>query len=128
VIALGQEEFAMELNKEFDNRLPETMSLKEYYQAEPQALQRFTEFRENSIHGVIRSRGPNAEWVLDRPIRIYYSYGREHAEVVWLDPTGQAGMKIRMVLELRIDQEGQGQWHVASAGPWTESYVAESVL
>jgi hypothetical protein len=128
VIALEQDEFAMELNKEHFNRFPETMSLKEHYHADQQAYQRLVEFRDNSIHKTIRSRGVDAEWVLERPIRIYYSYQREHAEVIWMDPTGQASMKIRMVLDYRVDPDGQGQWHVASATPLSQAYVAEAVL
>ena len=128
VIALEQDEFALELNKDYVNRFPETMSLSEHYHASEQSYQRLTEFRENSIHRMIRQRGPNAEWALDRPIRIYYSYDREHAEIVWMDPTGQIESKIYMILDYRIDMEGQGQWHIATATPLMERHVAEAVL
>ncbi len=128
VIALEEDEFAMELNKDYVNRFPETMSLKEHYHASEQSYQRLSEFRENSIHEMIRRRGPNAEWALDRPIRIYYSYDREHAEIVWMDPTGQIESKIYMILDYTIDQQGQGQWHVTTATPLTPKYVADAVL
>lgn len=128
VIAMDQDEFAMELNKEHFNRFPETMSLTEHYQVNESSFQRLSEFRENSINDVIRGRGLNADWVLQRPIRIYYSYDREHAEVVWMDPTGRVDTKIYMIMDYRIDQEGQGQWHLSTITPLVERYVAESVL
>ncbi len=128
VIALGQDEFALELNKDYVNRFPETMSLKEHYYANDQSLQRFTEFRDSSVNEMIRQRGPGAPWVLDRPVRVYYSYRREHAEVVWMDPTGEVESKILMILEYRVDSKGQGQWNVANAMPLTQRYVADSIL
>ncbi len=128
MIALGQDEFALELNKDYVNRFPETMSLKEHYYANDQSLQRFTEFRDSSVNEMIRQRGPGAPWVLDRPVRVYYSYRREHAEVVWMDPTGEVESKILMILEYRVDSKGQGQWNVANAMPLTQRYVADSIL
>jgi len=128
VVALEENEFGMELSKDYVNRFPETMSLKEHYEGSEDAYEHYMEFRDNSIHNVIRSRGPNAEWALDRPIRIYYSFGRQHAELVWMDPTGEVDSKIYMIMDYRIDPEGQGQWHMATVLPLTERHVAESVL
>ncbi len=42
VIALEEDEFAMELNKDYVNRFPETMSLKEHYHESEQSYQRFS--------------------------------------------------------------------------------------
>lgn len=126
VLARGHNEFAMELGKDYVNRFPTTMPLQEHYAMNENARQRLAEFSENSIISMLKQRGPDAEWVLDRPTRVYYSYGREHAEVVWLDPIG--GAKIQMYLEYRIDTKGDGQWHVQVAQPYRERIVAESVL
>jgi len=128
VLAYEEDEFAMELNKDYVNRFDKTMSLEEHYNENEGASRQFAEFRENSIHEVIRSRGPKAEWVLAQPVRIYYSYDREHAEMVWMDPTGQVGTKIFMIMDYMIDSKGQGQWHIATVAPQMKRYVAESVL
>lgn len=128
VIALEEDEFAMELKKDHVNRFAVTMSLKEHYEQNEQSYRQFSEFRNESVHRAIRDRGPNAEWALERPIRIYYSYGRQHAEIVWMDPTGQVDTKLYMLMEYRIDPEGQGQWHMATVMPLMERYVAEAIL
>jgi len=128
VIAQQEDEFAMELHKDYINRFAPTMSLKEHYSASEESYRQLYEFRENSIHEMIRKPGPHAEWVLDRPIRIYYSYDREHAELVWMDPTGESSSKIYMIMDYRVDPDGQGQWHMTTVMPLTQRYVAESVL
>jgi hypothetical protein len=105
------------------------MSLKQHYNMSETASQSLEEFKENSINATLRKRGPNAEWVLDRPTRVYYSYGREHAEVVWIDSTGESPAKIQFFLEYRPDHKnGDGQWHIEVAQPYRELIVAESVL
>lgn len=129
VIARGEDEFAMELRKDYVNRLPSTMSLKQHYTMSEGAMRALEEFREDSFNDAIRNRGPNAEWVLDRPTRVYYSYGRQHAEVVWVDPTGDSKAKLQFYLEYRPDHKnGDGQWHVKVAQQYRELIVAESVL
>ena len=92
------------------------------------ASESLEEFRNDSVNTLIRNRGPNAEWVLDRPIRVYYSYEREHAEVVWVDPTRDDGTKIQFFLEYRVDPKGDGQWHVEVMQVYRELIVAESIL
>jgi hypothetical protein len=128
VIARGNDEFAMELRKDYVNRLPLTMSLTEHYMADEAAARLLQEFREEGINETIRERGPGAEWILDRPIRIYYSYQREHAEVVWADPTGETSTLIQMFLQYRVDSKGDGQWHVDVIQTYRERIVAEQVL
>lgn len=129
VVAMGEDEFAMELNKDDVNRFPTTMSLEEHYQGSPQARERLEEFQSNSVNELLRKRGPGAEWVLDQPVRIYYSYRREHAELVWADPTGSSDSKILMILDYRIDSNGDGQWYVATVQSYLrQRIVAPSVL
>ena len=128
VIALGHNEFAMELQKDYVNRFPTTMSLKEHYNMNERTQEQLREFETDTLNTMIRERGPGAEWVLDRPTRIYYSYGRHHAEVVWADPTGEISSLVQFFLEYRIDSKGNGQWHVAVMQTYREKIVAESVL
>lgn len=128
VVARGQDEFAMELRKDYVNRLPTTMSLKEHYTISEDAARRLSEFREDSINAMIRKRGPSADWILDRPTRVYYSYQREHAEVVWIDPTGETSAKIQMFLEYLISPDGEGQWHIDVVQSYREPIVAENIL
>ena len=129
VIARGEDEFAMELQKDYVNRFPVTMSLKQHYNMSEAGSRALEEFQESSLNGMIRKRGPNAEWVLDQPTRIYYSYGREHAEVVWSDPTGETQARVQFFMEYRPDHSnGDGQWHVYVAQQYRERIVAESVL
>ncbi len=45
-----------------------------------------------------------------------------------MDPTGQVDSKIYMIMDYRIDPEGQGQWHVTTVMPLTKRYVAPAVL
>ena len=129
VIARGEDEFAMELRKDYVNRFPPTMSLKQHYNMSENGIRALEEFRDDSLNALIRERGPNAEWILDRPTRVYYSYGREHAEVVWADPTGEIQGQIQFFLEYRPDHKnGDGQWHIDVAQSYREPIVAESVL
>lgn len=128
VVARGEDEFAMELRKDYVNRFPDTMSLKQHYSMSENSRRALEEFKAESLNATIRDRGPNAEWVLDRPIRVYYSYGREHAEVVWVDPTGDTTAKVQFFLEYRPDNNGNGQWHVDLVQSYRELIVAESIL
>lgn len=105
------------------------MSLKQHYNMSEAGSRSLDEFKQDSLNATIRNRGPNAEWVLDRPTRVYYSYGREHAEVVWVDPTGETQARIQFFLEYRPDHKnGDGQWHIDVVQSYRELIVAESVL
>lgn len=128
VVARGEDHIAMELQKDYVNRFPPTMNLKEHYAISESGQRAWEEFKDQSINQTIQMRGPDAEWVLDRAVRVYYSYGREHAEVVWADPTGETTAKIRMFLEYRIDSKGNGQWHVERCMVFSPKYVAPQVL
>lgn len=128
VVALGHDEMALELQKDYVNRYPESMPLREHYAMSEQGLERLGEFQASSLNSTFRRVGAGAEWVLDRPTRIYYSYGREHAEVVWVDSTGETPGAIQFFLEYRVDSNGDGQWHIDVCQTYRERIVAESVL
>lgn len=128
VIARGEDYFAMELSKDYVNRFPPTMNLREHYAISESGQRAWEEFRGQSINAAIQQRGPNAEWVLDRPVRVFYSYGREHAEVVWRDPTGETNTKVRIFLEYIVDSKGNGQWHVERCLPMAPKFTAPAVL
>ena len=129
VIAMDETEFAMELNKDYVNRMDPTMSLEEHYQGQPQARENFEQFKYGGVNEMIRERGPGAEWIFDMPTRLYTRYRNQHAELVIADPTGSSDTKISMTLDYLVDSEGQGQWHVSNVQSYrSERFVAPNVL
>lgn len=128
VLARGHDKVAMELRKDHVNRFSTEMSLDELYASNEQAMEALMELRSSGASETLRRLGPDAPWKLDRSVRVYYSYGREHAEVVWMDPTGETDSKIQIFLQYRIDKEGVGQWNVDVSQLYRERIVAESVL
>ena len=129
VIAMGETEFAMELNKDYINRMDPTMSLEEHYQGAPQARENYEQFEQSGVNEMIRKRGAGAEWVFDLPTRLYTRYRNQHAELVIADPTGSSDAKISMTLDYLVDSMGQGQWHVSNVQTYrTTRFVAPNVL
>ena len=86
------------------------------------------QFKTDLVNREFKRRGPDAEWELDRPIRIYYQYGKEHAEVVWSDPTGDSELTIQMFMDYEIDSKGRGQWLMSVVQPLRRRLVADSIL
>ena len=128
LVALGHDEHAMELKKEWYNRLSTEMNLAEHYTSDPRISESLVEFKSDLVNKEFKRRGPNAEWVLKRPIRIYYQYGKDHAEVIWSDPTGDSKLTIQMFMDYRVDSKGRGQWHIDVVQPLRERLVADSIL
>ena len=128
MVARGEDHFAIELNKDYVNRLPTTMDWREHYAVDEGGSRNWQDFREESINDTLRSRGPNAEWVLERPTQVYYSYGRQHADVIWMDPTGSTSVKVQVMMEYQLDQQGQGQWHVKLCQAYMDRITAPGVL
>ncbi|MFK8111984.1 MAG: hypothetical protein AB8B91_07265 [Rubripirellula sp.] len=126
VVAQGHIEYAMELSKDYVNRYPTNMSLKEHYAKDESAAQALEEFQQTLPYETIRNRGENAEWVLDRPVRIYHRYGDEHAEIVWADPSRKT--KIQFYMIYKIDPTGGGQWHVDVCQAYRERIIAPQIL
>ena len=128
VVSRGEDLFAIELRKDYVNRLPADMDLREHYAISEAGSRRWEEFRDMQINETLRKMGPEAEWVLERPIRVYYSYGLEHAEIVWIDATGRTSTRVHMVLDYRIDSQGNGQWNVEICQPYTDVITAPAIL
>lgn len=127
VIALDYDEFAMELNKDFRNRFSDSMPLQDFYrQGNADAVQALQDFQGNGANVTIRKAGPNAQWVLDRPVSVYKTYGIEKAEVVWRSV--ESGELIQFFLQYLIDGNDVAQWHIEHLQPYRERLVAESVL
>jgi hypothetical protein len=126
LVALGEDMLARELQKSFAIRLPASMSLVEYYAANPQALEQLATFRSVPLNAAFRDFGPQANWTLDQPVRIEYHLGRQQAEVVWRDPNGEHRVQFFMVFQ--FDSQGVGQWHVETAQVYRERIIAEQIL
>jgi hypothetical protein len=127
VIARDYDEFAMELNKDFRNRFSDTMSLEDYYQQGNQpAIDALLEFQDNGAHAIIRKVGPDADWVLDRPVRVFKSYGIDRAEVVWRST--KSGKLIQFFMHYLVDPDDVAQWHIEHVQEYRELIVAESTL
>ena len=128
LVALGHDEHAMELKKEWYNRLSTDMNLAEHYLSDQRISESLVQFKTDLVNREFKRRGPDAEWELDRPIRIYYQYGKEHAEVVWSDPTGDSELTIQMFIDYEIDSKGRGQWLMSVVQPLRRRLVADSIL
>ncbi|MAI30644.1 MAG: hypothetical protein L7W43_12480 [Rubripirellula sp.] len=128
LIALGHDEHAMELKKEWYNRLSTDMNLADHYLSDQRISESLVQFKTDVVNRELKRRGPKAKWELDRPIRIYFQYGKEHAEVIWSDPTGDSEMKIQMFMDYRVDSTGKGQWQMSIVQQLRRRLVAESVL
>lgn len=128
VVALGNYEMALELRKDHVNRFPDTMPLREHYASSEETMRTLEEFQQETLNATFQKIGPGGNWVLDRPTRVYYSYGREHAEVVWIDRNGETPSAIQFFLEYMIDTNGDGQWHITTAQTYREPIVAPTVL
>ncbi len=128
VVAHGHDEIALELRKDYVNRFPTTMPLEQHYRMSESASESLEEFQNDSLNRTFQQHGLSADWVLNRPTRVYYSYGNEHADVVWVDPSGELSAPIQVLLDYVIDSKGDGQWHIKSAHTYRERLVAESIL
>ena len=133
MIARGEFEVAMELQKAHYDRFPSTMPLKAYY-AQQEATDEdspespIRDFRNSGLNKTIKIRGPGAEWRLAKPVRVHSHYGLQLAEVVLKDPTGEVESDIVVELRYRIDEQGDGQWNVERAMFDADVIVAPSIL
>lgn len=128
LVALGHDEHAMDLKKEWYNRLSTDMNLADHYLSDPRISESLVQFKTAVVNREFKRRGPKAAWELDRPIRIYYQYGKDHAEVIWSDPTGESELTVQMIMDYRVDSKGRGQWLMNLVQPLRERLVADSVL
>ena len=129
VVARDEVELALELRKDYNNRFPDTMPLKDHYQLTENGEEAIQRFRTDSINQMIRDRGPNAEWVLDRAVRVYNNRRFLQADMVFKDPTGESRIRLYVGLEYNVDhRNGDGQWYVIQSTQYSEPIVAPSIL
>ncbi len=128
VVAKGEDHYALELRKDHVNRFIRSMPLDEHYKSNENAQKILEEFREDGLVSIVRSLGPDAKWELDRPIRVFYSYGAEHADVVLANYDNATPQVIRVVMQAKVASDGKLQWHVENFMTYRERIVAESIL
>lgn len=128
LVALGHDEHAMELQKEWYNRLSTDMNLAEHYLSDQRVAESLVQFKTDAVNRELKRIGADVEWTLDRPVNVYYQFGQDHAEVIWSDPTGGSPLTIRMFMDYRIDSRGRGQWQMKIVQPLRTRLVSESVL
>ncbi|MGB0597706.1 MAG: hypothetical protein ACPGLY_13545 [Rubripirellula sp.] len=128
VIARGDDYFAIELGKDYANRFPESMDLDQHYALSEQGEKILADFQGSGVVETIRNGGDGANWVLDRPAHIYYSYGRDHAELIWRDAGGETTAKIHMFLDCLVDSRGNEQWHIEECVLLSPRYTAPAIL
>jgi len=125
LIANGEDFRAMELERKSSARLTPSVSLADYYQSNPVGRKKWEIFRASKLNKHIRQYGIDADWRLDRPVRIDYHVGREKVEVVWLEPSGEKSL--RFLMEYQVDREGVGQWFIEGVLEYREPIIAKRV-
>ena len=124
----GEIELALELQKNAANRQLANMNLKEAY-AEDDVASSQMEEAGNGLIDEISAAGPDIEWELAEPVRVFFKYGIEKADTYWIDPSGKVKQKIQVLLEWHPNEgEQTGQWHVALFQHYRELIVAPSIL
>ena len=124
VVAKDDLKFALELQKFYAFRLPPSVSLDEHYRLNDGAASRLTKFRAEPVTGTIQRSGTDANWAVAQ-VRIFFSRGRERADVMWRSPTGD---RIRFIMDYVKDEDGHGQWHTPNVHVHRERLVAENIL
>ncbi|MEM6473313.1 MAG: hypothetical protein AAF802_27390 [Planctomycetota bacterium] len=138
VAALGNSIYASELRKSHVNRFLRTMPLEESYeQARLEAERKAAESpdgmgpeerEEESVQELVKY-GPEHEWILDRPVNVYYHYGRQMAEVILAADRSEKPYRLRIILEYLINRDdGAAEWYVETVQRYRERIVAESIL
>lgn len=124
----GEIELALELQKMAPNRQLATMNLKEAY-AEDDIASSEMEEAGNGLIDDLSEAGPDIEWELAEPTRVFFKYGIEKADTYWIDPSGRVKNKVQVLLEWHPNEgEQTGQWHVALFQYYREMIVAPSIL
>lgn len=124
----GEVELALELQKPFQNRQLKTMDLEKAYESDSIASSEMEEAGDSMV-STIHELGPNIDWKLAEPVRVFYKYGVEKADTYWIDPSGEYDQKVQILLEWHPnDQDQTGQWHVAQFQLFRELIVAPSIL
>ena len=125
VINAGYDTLGIELKKENRNRFSKEMPLDDYYDGSEAAVQTLENFDSDGGNSVIRRAGPDANWVLDRPMHVFHQYGIDRAHLVFRDDEGAL---LQFHMQYKVDANDVGQWHIARVQPYRELIVAESIL
>ncbi len=140
VASSGNEIYASELQKSYVNRFLKTMPLEEHYRQqrlkrekmleEDPPMREMLELEEADTTVLDLTKYPvDHPWELARPVRVYYHYGRQMAEVILSDGAPQNPYRLRILLEYMVHKDrGSGEWYVESCVPYRKQLVAESVL
>lgn len=124
----GEKELALELQKPVGNRQLGTMNLEKAYEEDEVAREQM-EGASGGIVDQIIAAGPDVDWQLAQPVRVFVQYGTEKADTYWIDPSGTIDQKVQILLEWHPDETNDtGQWHVALFQFHRELIVAPSVL
>ncbi|SMP41902.1 hypothetical protein SAMN06265222_101673 [Neorhodopirellula lusitana] len=128
VVGDGEVELALELQKQARNRQLGTMDLKKAYANDKVA----SEQREDATEGMVSTigaLGPDIEWELAEPVRVFFKYGIEKADTYWIDPSNKESRKIQILLEWHPNETDKtGQWNVSLFQYHRELIVAPTVL
>ncbi|CAN0488274.1 unnamed protein product [Hapterophycus canaliculatus] len=104
------------------------MDLKKAYSEDDVANKQMEE-SEGGMIDTIAEAGPDIQWELAEPVRVFFKYGIEKADTYWIDPSGTFKQKIQILLEWHPNEEDKtGQWHVALFQYHRELIVAPSIL
>ena len=126
LVAREEDMLALELRKRPSMRLPDSMSLADFYESNPKGQKALAVFRQMPINTDIRRIGPDFPWQLDKPVRVDHHFGRQQVEVVWRGPSELE--RFQFFLEYQVDSEGVGQWHVETFQVYRELIVADKIL
>jgi hypothetical protein len=125
VVNAGYDTLGVELLKDKPNRFTEGMPLSEFYENNEAAQESLQDFNLDGGNNLILSSGPDAKWVLDRPMRVFRQYDIDRAHLVFRN---EEGTLLEFHMHYLVDQNDVGQWHVKRVAPYRELIVAESVL
>ena len=107
------------------------MPLDQYYARNETTIQMKSEFESDGVIDAIVAIGPDAEWELAIPTRIYNYYGRDMAEVVlsYHRENAPNPTKIRIMMEYKVHpDDGALEWHIDACVNYRHRIVAESIL
>jgi hypothetical protein len=125
VVNSGYDTLGIELKKEKRNRFSKQMPLDDHYDGNDQAAEVLDNFQRDGGNAIIRQAGPDAKWVLDRPIHVFRQYGIDRAHLVLRNEQGKL---LQFFMHYKVDGNDVGQWHISQVQPYRELIVAESVL
>lgn len=124
----GETELVLELQKPAKNRQLGSMDLEKAYSEDAVAAQQM-EAASEGLASTIAEFGPDIEWELAQPVRVFFKYGIEKADTYWIDPSGKVTQTVQVLMEWHPNEvDGTGQWHVSLFQYHRELIVAPSVL